>query len=40
MDLFEFTAYDDHEALTIIREALYFVMEPLLHKNENFSFNF
>ena len=36
----EFTAYNDQEALTIVREALYFVMEPLISKNENFSFNF
>ena len=36
----EFTAYDDHDALTTVRDALYFVMEPLITKNENFSFNF
>ena len=36
----EFTAYDDHEGLTMVREALYFVMDPLISKNENFSFNF
>ena len=36
----EFTAYDDHEALATVKDALYFVMEPLITKNENFSFNF
>ena len=35
-----FTAYDDQDSLTMVREALYFVLEPLITKNENFSFNF
>ena len=35
-----FTAYDDQDSLTMVKEALYFVLEPLITKNENFSFNF
>ena len=35
-----FTAYDDPDSLTMVKEALFFVLEPLITKNENFSFNF
>ena len=35
-----FPAYNDAEYLKKIRQALWFIMEPLMTKNENYSFGF
>ncbi len=35
-----FASYDDFESLQRLQSALWFVMEPLLTRNDNFSFNF
>eukprot|EP00095_Tigriopus_kingsejongensis_P010616 maker-scaffold795_size96016-snap-gene-0.21 protein:Tk10616 transcript:maker-scaffold795_size96016-snap-gene-0.21-mRNA-1 annotation:"androgen-induced proliferation inhibitor" len=36
----EFPSYDDEESLKRIQSALWFAMEPLMTKNDNFSFGF
>ncbi|XP_059079430.1 sister chromatid cohesion protein PDS5 homolog B-B-like isoform X2 [Tigriopus californicus] len=35
-----FPVYDDEEALKKLQSALWFIMEPLMTKNDNFSFGF
>ena len=36
----EFESTDDVDFLKKIRQALWFIMEPLMSKNDNFSFGF
>lgn len=36
----DYEAYDDVDALKRLQAALWFIMEPLMTKNENFSFSF
>jgi sister-chromatid-cohesion protein PDS5 len=36
----DFVGYDNLDSLLRVQSALWFVMEPLISKNENFSFNF